>query len=108
MGKIKKDPNEGALPNTLLHLQEGTLQGPSLLFDYPGIVIRSHSKLAIIGRNKAGKSSFLDQLAAQALSGFYAQNLRITYFKQDQADLELDQTAVEFISRSPAKIGSPF
>lgn len=98
--KLKKDPNEGTLPNTLLHLQEGTLtKDYQLLFDYPGIVIRSHSRIAIIGRNKAGKSSFLDQLAAQALSGFYAQNLRITYFKQDQADWELDQTAVELISR---------
>ncbi|WP_196591384.1 ATP-binding cassette domain-containing protein, partial [Pectinatus frisingensis] len=60
-------------------------------------------RIAIIGRNKAGKSSFLDQLAAQALSGFYAQNLRITYFKQDQADLEPDQTAVELISRQSSQ-----
>ncbi|GFG47725.1 UNVERIFIED_CONTAM: ABC-F family ATP-binding cassette domain-containing protein [Streptococcus canis] len=96
--KLKHSPQEKKIPHTLIHLKEGSLYRDSrLLFAYPALTLRANSKVAIIGRNKAGKSTFLQALANHSLSGFYADQLKITYFKQDQTQLETNQTAFEFV-----------
>ncbi|OCW98825.1 ATP-binding cassette domain-containing protein [Streptococcus dysgalactiae] len=96
--KLKFNPQEKKIPHTLIHLREGNLsRNKQILFTYPDIAIRADSKLAIIGRNKAGKSTFLESLANQDLPGFYSDHLKLTFFKQDQVQLDSQLTAFEFV-----------
>ncbi|MGT2935597.1 ATP-binding cassette domain-containing protein [Streptococcus castoreus] len=102
--KLKYKTDKITIPYTLCHLQEGCLyRDGHFLFSYPEFTVRANSKIAVIGRNKAGKSTFLEALVAKNLSGFYAEQLDVTYFKQDQTQLEMQQTAFDFVCKQSSQ-----
>ncbi|WP_195853748.1 ribosomal protection-like ABC-F family protein [Aerococcus tenax] len=81
---------------TLLHLEAGQVHvGERLLFTFPEFKIQAGDKLAIQGRNQAGKTSFLRQLYHQQLPGHYMENLKIGYFIQNFDQLHLDKSILE-------------
>ncbi|EHI70575.1 ABC transporter, ATP-binding protein [Streptococcus ictaluri 707-05] len=98
--KLKDSSDKQATPNTLIRLTEGQLfRKEEYLFDYPDFINRGHDKVVIKGRNKAGKSSFLEALVDHKLPGYYAQGLEISYFRQDQLNLDLDLSAFDIIQK---------
>lgn len=84
---------------TLLHLQEGSLRmGERLLFEFPALKMTFGEKIVITGRNKVGKTTFLNRIFQKALEGYYSEGLRIAYFRQDMSSLAEEKSIMENVS----------
>lgn len=70
------------------------------LFDFPEIGMFLGDKIAIVGANGSGKTSFVRKLIARELEGYYNPGLKIAYFAQDLANLEENMTAFMNVSTS--------
>lgn len=97
-----KMESKGAL-DTDLHrlflLQAGqVLMDEVHLFDFPQIGMTFGEKLALVGANGSGKTSFVRKLLKKELAGYYNPKLKIAYFAQDLINLDEEKTAFENIS----------
>lgn len=70
----------------------------SLLFKHLTCSIPTGSKVAIIGKNGTGKSTFLQMIAAQEPSVTVSPQAHVGFFHQKLANLEQDQTILENVS----------
>ncbi|HEL1557824.1 TPA: ABC-F family ATP-binding cassette domain-containing protein [Streptococcus suis] len=68
------------------------------LFDFPQLGMTFGDKLALIGSNGTGKTSFVRKLISKELEGYYNPKLKIAYFAQDLINLDEEKTAFENIS----------
>ncbi|CYW22484.1 ABC-F type ribosomal protection protein Vga(F) [Streptococcus suis] len=68
------------------------------LFDFPQLGMTFGDKLALVGSNGCGKTSFVRKLISKELEGFYNPKLKIAYFAQDLINLDEEKTAFENIS----------
>ena len=81
--------------NTLIRIEKGELYNNNkLLFSYPIMEIKSSDKVIIEGRNKTGKTSFVENLFLKKLKGYFSPNLSIAYFKQNLNNLDNDKTVI--------------
>ncbi|MGU7920347.1 ABC-F type ribosomal protection protein Vga(F) [Streptococcus suis] len=97
-----KMESKGAL-DTDLHrlflLQAGqVLMDEVYLFDFPQLGMTFGDKLALVGSNGTGKTSFVRKLISKELEGYYNPKLKIAYFAQDLINLDEEKTAFENIS----------
>ncbi|HEL2245160.1 TPA: ABC-F family ATP-binding cassette domain-containing protein [Streptococcus suis] len=97
-----KMESKGAL-DTDLHrlflLQAGqVLMDEVYLFDFPQIGMTFGEKLALVGANGSGKTSFVRKLLRKELAGYYNPKLKIAYFAQDLINLDEEKTALENVS----------
>ncbi|HFI0121907.1 TPA: ABC-F type ribosomal protection protein Vga(F) [Streptococcus suis] len=94
-----KMESKGAL-DTDLHrlflLQAGqVLMDEVYLFDFPQLGMTFGDKLALVGSNGTGKTSFVRKLISKELEGYYNPKLKIAYFSQDLTSLNEEETAFE-------------
>ncbi|CYU49144.1 ABC-F type ribosomal protection protein Vga(F) [Streptococcus suis] len=97
-----KMESKGALDidlHRLFLLQAGqVLMDEVYLFDFPQLGMTFGDKLALVGSNGTGKTSFVRKLISKELEGFYNPKLKIAYFAQDLINLKEEKTAFENIS----------
>ncbi|HEL2383359.1 TPA: ABC-F family ATP-binding cassette domain-containing protein [Streptococcus suis] len=97
-----KMESKGALDNDLHRLfllQAGqVLMDEVYLFNFPQLGMTFGDKLALVGSNGTGKTSFVRKLISKELEGFYNPKLKIAYFAQDLINLDEEKTAFENIS----------
>ncbi|HFI0644697.1 TPA: ABC-F type ribosomal protection protein Vga(F) [Streptococcus suis] len=97
-----KMESKGALdtgPHSLFRLQDGQLWiEETYLFDFPQLGMTFGDKLALVGSNGTGKTSFVRKLISKELEGYYNPKLKIAYFAQDLINLDEEKTAFENIS----------
>lgn len=88
--------------HSLFRLQDGQLWiEETYLFDFPQLGMTFGDKLALVGSNGTGKTSFVWKLISKELEGYYNPKLRIAYFSQDLTSLNEEETAfVNASSRS--------
>lgn len=101
-----KMESKGAL-DTDLHrlflLQAGqVLMDEVYLFDFPQIGMTFGEKLALVGSNGTGKTSFVRKLISKELEGYYNPKLKIAYFSQDLTSLNEEETA--FVNASSTSL----
>lgn len=86
-----------------LSLQAGQLWiEETYLFDFPQLGMTFGDKLALIGSNGAGKTSFVRKLISKELEGYYNPKLKIAYFSQDLTGLNEEETA--FVNASSTSL----
>lgn len=88
--------------HSLFRLQDGQLWiEETYLFDFPRLGMTFGDKLALVGSNGTGKTSFVRKLISKELAGYYNPKLKIAYFSQDLTSLNEEETAfVNASSRS--------
>lgn len=101
-----KMESKGAL-DTDLHrlflLQAGqVLMDEVHLFDFPQIGMTFGEKLALVGSNGCGKTSFVRKLISKELEGYYNPKLKIAYFSQGLTSLNEEETA--FVNASSTSL----
>ncbi|HEL2737600.1 TPA: ABC-F family ATP-binding cassette domain-containing protein [Streptococcus suis] len=80
--------------HSLFRLQAGQLWiEETYLFDFPQLGMTFGDKLALVGSNGTGKTSFVRKLISKELEGYYNPKLRIAYFSQDLTSLNEEETA---------------
>lgn len=85
--------------HSLFRLQAGLLWiEETYLFDFPQLGMTFGDKLALVGSNGTGKTSFVRKLISKELEGYYNPKLKIAYFAQDLINLDEEKTAFENIS----------
>ncbi|HEM4445761.1 TPA: ABC-F family ATP-binding cassette domain-containing protein [Streptococcus suis] len=85
--------------HSLFRLQAGQLWIEEIyLFDFPRLGMTFGDKLALVGSNGTGKTSFVRKLISKELEGYYNPKLKIAYFAQDLINLDEEKTAFENIS----------
>lgn len=85
--------------HSLFRLQAGQLWiEETYLFDFPQLGMTFGDKLALVGSNGTGKTSFVRKLISKELEGYYNPKLKIVYFAQDLINLDEEKTAFENIS----------
>lgn len=85
--------------HSLFRLQAGQLWiEETYLFDFPQLGMTFGDKLALVGSNGTGKTSFVRKLISKELEGYYNPKLKIAYFAQDLINLDEEKTAFENIS----------
>ncbi|HFI0039584.1 TPA: ABC-F type ribosomal protection protein Vga(F) [Streptococcus suis] len=72
------------------------------LFDFPQLVMTFGDKLALVGSNGTGKTSFVRKLISKELEGYYNPKLKIAYFSQDLTSLNEEETA--FVNASSTSL----
>lgn len=84
---------------SLLRLEAGEVHVDGrLLFTFPEFKLQAGAKVAIQGRNQAGKTNFLSQLFHRQLPGYYMADLNIGYFRQNFDQLHLNKSILENVS----------
>lgn len=85
---------------TLVHLREGslTIDGRHL-FSLRDFKLKSGEKIAIVGPNQAGKTTFLREVLHQNLPGYYSSDLSIGYFSQNFDQLDPSASLLENVTR---------
>lgn len=90
IGYLKKNVH------TLIRIEEGVLSSDlRMLFSYPIIEVRSTDKIILEGRNKTGKTTFVEALYDKGIAGYYSSDLSIGYFKQNIHNLDDELTILE-------------
>ncbi|WP_188018965.1 ribosomal protection-like ABC-F family protein [Escherichia coli] len=101
-----KMETKGALDtglHSLFRLQDGQLWiGEKYLFDFPQLGMTFGDKLALVGSNGSGKTSFVRKLISKELEGYYNPKLKIAYFSQDLTSLNEEETA--FVNASSTSL----
>lgn len=88
---------------SLFRLQAGQLwMREKYLFDFPQLGMTFGDKLALVGSNGSGKSSFVRKLISKELDGYYNPKLKIAYFSQDLTSLNEEETA--FVNASSTSL----
>ncbi|HFI0935582.1 TPA: ABC-F type ribosomal protection protein Vga(F) [Streptococcus suis] len=72
------------------------------LFDFPQLGMTFGDKLALVGSNGTGKTSFVRKLISKELEGYYNPKLKIAYFSQDLTSLNEEETA--FVNASSTSL----
>lgn len=89
--------------HSLFRLQAGQLWiEEKYLFDFPQLGMTFGDKLALVGSNGTGKTSFVRKLISKELEGYYNPKLRIAYFSQDLTSLNEEGTA--FVNASSTSL----
>ncbi|HFI0578308.1 TPA: ABC-F type ribosomal protection protein Vga(F) [Streptococcus suis] len=89
--------------HSLFRLQAGQLWiGEKYLFDFPQLGMTLGDKLALVGSNGTGKTSFVRKLMSKELDGYYNPKLKIAYFSQDLTSLNEEETA--FVNASSTSL----
>ncbi|HFR3775404.1 TPA: ABC-F type ribosomal protection protein Vga(F) [Streptococcus suis] len=89
--------------HSLFRLQAGQLWiGEKYLFDFPQLGMTFGDKLALVGSNGTGKTSFVRKLISKELEGYYNPKLKIAYFSQDLTSLNEEETA--FVNASSTSL----
>lgn len=79
---------------SLFRLQAGQLWlREKYLFDFPQLGMTFGDKLALVGSNGSGKTSFVRKLISKELDGYYNSKLKIAYFSQDLTNLNEEDTS---------------
>ncbi|HEM6007709.1 TPA: ABC-F family ATP-binding cassette domain-containing protein [Streptococcus suis] len=101
-----KMESKGALDtglHSLFRLQAGQLWiEETYLFDFPQLGMTFGDKLALVGSNGCGKTSFVRKLISKELEGYYNPKLKIAYFSQDLTSLNEEETA--FVNASSTSL----
>lgn len=101
-----KMESKGALDtglHSLFRLQAGQLWiEETYLFDFPQLGMTFGDKLALVGSNGTGKTSFVRKLISKELKGYYNPKLKIAYFSQDLTSLNEEETA--FVNASSTSL----
>ncbi|HFI0351605.1 TPA: ATP-binding cassette domain-containing protein [Streptococcus suis] len=101
-----KMESKGALDtglHSLFRLQAGQLWiEENYLFDFPQLGMTFGDKLALVGSNGTGKTSFVRKLISKELEGYYNSKLKIAYFSQDLTSLNEEETA--FVNASSTSL----
>ncbi|MFH6761530.1 ABC-F type ribosomal protection protein Vga(F) [Streptococcus suis] len=85
--------------HSLFRLQAGQLWiREKYLFGFPQIGMTFGEKLALVGANGSGKTSFVQKLLRKELAGYYNPKLKIAYFAQDLINLDEEKTVFENVS----------
>lgn len=89
--------------HSLFRLQAGQLWiEETYLFDFPQLGMTFGDKLALVGSNGTGKTSFVRKLISKELGGYYNPKLKIAYFAQDLTSLNEEETA--FVNASSTSL----
>ncbi|HFI0564568.1 TPA: ABC-F type ribosomal protection protein Vga(F), partial [Streptococcus suis] len=89
--------------HSLFRLQDGQLWlEETYLFDFPQLGMTFGDKLALVGSNGTGKTSFVRKLISKELEGYYNPKLKIAYFSQDLTSLNEEETA--FVNASSTSL----
>lgn len=89
--------------HSLFRLQAGQLWIEEIyLFDFPRLGMTFGDKLALVGSNGTGKTSFVRKLISKELAGYYNPKLKIAYFSQDLTSLNEEETA--FVNASSTSL----
>ncbi|HEL1618745.1 TPA: ABC-F family ATP-binding cassette domain-containing protein [Streptococcus suis] len=89
--------------HSLFRLQAGQLWiEETYLFDFPQLGMTFGDKLALVGSNGCGKTSFVRKLISKGLEGYYNPKLKIAYFSQDLTSLNEEETA--FVNASSTSL----
>ncbi|HFR3976577.1 TPA: ABC-F type ribosomal protection protein Vga(F) [Streptococcus suis] len=89
--------------HSLFRLQAGQLWiEETYLFDFPQLGMTFGDKLALVGSNGTGKTSFVRKLISKELEGYYNPKLKIAYFSQDLTSLNEEETA--FVNASSTSL----
>lgn len=89
--------------HSLFRLQAGQLWiEETYLFDFPQLGMTFGVKLALVGSNGTGKTSFVRKLISKELEGYYNPKLKIAYFSQDLTSLNEEETA--FVNASSTSL----
>lgn len=89
--------------HSLFRLQAGQLWiEEKYLFDFPQLGMTFGDKLALVGSNGTGKTSFVRKLISKELEGYYNPKLKIAYFSQDLTSLNEEETA--FVNASSTSL----
>lgn len=92
--------------HSLFRLQDGQLWiGEKYLFDFPQLGMTFGDKLALVGSNGCGKTSFVRKLISKELEGYYNPKLKIAYFSQDLTCLNEEETAFVNVSSTSLQDG---
>lgn len=101
-----KMESKGALDtglHSLFRLQAGQFWiEETYLFDFPQLGMTFGDKLALVGSNGCGKTSFVRKLISKELKGYYNPKLKIAYFSQDLTSLNEEETA--FVNASSTSL----
>lgn len=98
--EYKTEPYESVLRCVDLSLTVGEGQTKKKLFDNAEIEIRRGEKIAIIGQNGIGKSSFLKAIQNKiSYSGevSWGGNVKLGYFAQELDGLDMESTAIDAV-----------
>lgn len=86
-------------PHTLMRLHEGEIKvNERVLFHYGDFVLKSGDQIILQGENQSGKTTFVQQIIARQLKGYYAPQLSIGYFSQNLSTLASHMTILENVS----------
>lgn len=86
---------------TLLHLDGGEISiAEHHLFEYGHLKIMTGEKISLNGSNGSGKTTFLRQIMARQLSGYYAEDLSIGYFAQNLGQLDDEELVYSQVADS--------
>ncbi|HEL1620378.1 TPA: ABC-F family ATP-binding cassette domain-containing protein [Streptococcus suis] len=89
--------------HSLFRLQAGQLWiEETYLFNFPQLGMTFGDKLALVGSNGCGKTSFVRKLISKGLEGYYNPKLKIAYFSQDLTSLNEEETA--FVNASSTSL----
>lgn len=89
--------------HSLFRLQAGQLWiEENYLFDFPQFGMTFGDKLALVGSNGTGKTSFVRKLISKELEGYYNPKLKIGYFSQDLTSLNEEETV--FVNASSTSL----
>lgn len=89
--------------HSLFRLQAGQLWiEETYLFDFPQLGMTFGDKLALVGSNGCGKTSFVRKLISKELDGYYNPKLKIAYFSQNLTSLNEEETA--FVNASSTSL----
>ena len=96
----KTEPFESVLRCSDLSVTVGEGSNKKLLFENVDLEIRRGEKVAIIGKNGIGKSSFLKAIQGKIPylgEATWGGNVRIGYFSQELEGLDMESTAIDAV-----------
>ncbi|WP_414046465.1 ribosomal protection-like ABC-F family protein [Macrococcus equi] len=95
IGKLK---NTGA---TLINIENFDIRIKNvLLFNAGNFKVVQGDKIAITGANGSGKTTFIKQLIAQQVDGYYNPNIKIGYFAQNLTTLDEQKSIFENVQNT--------
>ncbi|WP_194185867.1 ATP-binding cassette domain-containing protein [Streptococcus cuniculi] len=90
--------------HSLIRIEEGVLRSDFReLFSYPIIEVRFTDKIILEGRNKTGKTTFVEALYNKGVAGYYSPDLSIAYFKQNIRNLDDELSILENVMSTSAQ-----
>lgn len=86
-------------PHTLIRLTADDIRIEARkLFHYDDVVIQFGDRIVLQGNNQSGKTTFVKQLIARQLKGYYAPKLSVGYFSQDLSTLNLAKSILDNVA----------